>query len=44
MMKKHYVVAEGPLYLFLELSVIYLFTILLFAAPPCSKESCGEAF
>lgn len=43
MMKKH-VVAEGPLYLFLELRVTYLFTILLFVAPPCSEESCGEAF
>lgn len=44
MMKKHYVVAEGPLYLFLDLSVAYLFTILLFVALPCSKESCGEVF
>lgn len=41
MMQKHYGVAEGPLYLFLELSVTYLFTIHFFVAPPCSKESCG---
>lgn len=43
-MKKHHVDAKGPLYLFLELSVTYLFMILLFVAPRCSKESCGEAF
>lgn len=45
MMKKH-VVAEGSVYIFLNLIVTYLFTILLFFAPPCkskqhSKESCG---
>lgn len=42
--KKHYVVAEGPVYTFLMLIVTYLFTTLLFFAPPCkqhSKESCG---